>query len=60
MKDREKAPGELVGFDWDGKTLGKVAVKSPRPGWYEFRPLDGGRRYLFSAASAGTAGKVAH
>ncbi|MCP5111119.1 MAG: hypothetical protein GY953_09810 [bacterium] len=46
---RSASPGELLAYDWEGKSLGKVELSSPRDGWHEFRPVDGGRMYLFAA-----------
>jgi hypothetical protein len=42
-----KASGTLMAYDWEGKSLGKVEVSSPRPGWYEFKPVSNGRMYVF-------------
>jgi hypothetical protein len=36
----------LMAYDPAGKNLGKVEFTSPRPGWYEFKPIAGGRRYV--------------
>jgi hypothetical protein len=38
----------LMAYDWEGKNLGKVEVKSPRSGWYEFAPVQNGRTYVFA------------
>jgi hypothetical protein len=45
-----KSAGTLMVYDPDGKSLGTVEVTSPRAGWYEFKPIPGGRMYLFAAA----------
>jgi hypothetical protein len=36
----------LMAYDPQGKSLGKVEFKSPKQGWYEFKPIPGGRRYV--------------
>jgi hypothetical protein len=36
----------VMAYDPQGKCLGKVEFTSPQPGWYEFKPLAGGRRYV--------------
>jgi hypothetical protein len=43
-----KAPGAVIAYDPEGKNLGKVDVKSIRSGWYEFKPLPNGRKYVFA------------
>ncbi len=45
---RAPAAGSLVAYDWEGKSLGKVELKSLRQGWHEFRPVAGGRPYVFA------------
>ncbi len=40
--------GELMAYDPAGKNLGKVELRSLRAGWYEFRPVPGGRKYVFA------------
>jgi hypothetical protein len=45
---QESGPGALAAFDADGKPLGKVELRAPRAGWYEFTPLEHGRSYVFS------------
>jgi hypothetical protein len=45
-----KTSGELMAYDPEGASLGKVELTSPRAGWFEFRPVAGGRRYLFTPA----------
>jgi len=41
--------GILMAYDPQDKSLGKVEVGSPRAGWYEFKPVSGGRRYVFAS-----------
>jgi hypothetical protein len=36
----------VMAYDPEGKSLGKVEFTSPKPGWYEFKPVPGGRRYV--------------
>ena len=36
----------LMAYDAQGKNLGKVEFTSPQPGWYEFKPVAAGRRYV--------------
>ena len=43
--------GSLIAYAPEGKDLGSVAITSPRQGWYEFKPLPGGRRYVFTPGS---------
>jgi hypothetical protein len=38
-----------MAYDPQDKSLGKVEVGSPRAGWYEFKPVSGGRRYVFAS-----------
>jgi len=40
--------GELVAYSPEGKNLGAVELSSPRTGWYEFKPVPGGRKYVFA------------
>ncbi|MCW5980757.1 MAG: hypothetical protein KIT09_21935 [Bryobacteraceae bacterium] len=49
-----ETPGEgrLMAYDWEGKALGEVELRSPRSGWREFTPLPGGRTYLFAPKTA--------
>ena len=44
---RAPTPGTLTAFDPESKVIGNVEVSSPRPGWYEFKPLSHGREYIF-------------
>jgi hypothetical protein len=39
----------MIAYDAEGKSLGPVELTSPRQGWYEFKPLPGGRRYVCAA-----------
>ena len=43
-----EAGGKLTAFDPDGKELGAVEAKQARDGWLEFRPVPGGRRYVYA------------
>ena len=43
-----KTDGALMAYDPEGKNLGKVEVTSPRSGWREFKPVSGGRKYVFA------------
>jgi hypothetical protein len=36
----------VMAYDPTGKSLGKVEFISSKPGWYEFKPVPGGRRYV--------------
>jgi hypothetical protein len=36
----------VMAYDPQGKSLGKVEFTSPLPGWFEFKPVAGGRRYV--------------
>ncbi len=40
----------VMAYDPEGKNLGKVDFTSPKPGWYEFKPVAGGRRYVCATA----------
>jgi len=40
--------GVLLAYDPEDKSLGRVEVRSPRAGRYEFKPLPGARRYVFA------------
>ena len=51
----EAGEGVLLAYDWEGKNLGEVSLSSPRPGWREFKPVPGGRSYVF--APRGSAGE---
>ena len=41
--------GTLTAFDEKGKSLGTVETSAPRPGWREYKPVAGGRTYVFAA-----------
>jgi hypothetical protein len=43
-----KTGGVLMVYDPEGASLGKVELTSPHAGWFEFKPVAGGRRYLFT------------
>jgi hypothetical protein len=43
-----KAGGVLMAYDPEGKSLGKVDLVSPRSGWLQFKPVPGGRKYVFA------------
>jgi hypothetical protein len=43
-----KAGGTLMAYDADGQSLGGAAVTSPEAGWIEFKPVEKGRRYVYS------------
>jgi hypothetical protein len=43
-----KTGGEFMAYDPEGASLGKVELTSPHAGWFEFKPVTGGRRYLFT------------
>ena len=38
-----------MAYDAEGKSLGKVDVKSARSSWYEFKPLPNGRKYVWGS-----------
>jgi hypothetical protein len=40
----------VIAYDPQGKSLGKVEFTSPQPGWYEFKPVANGRRYVCATA----------
>ncbi|MEK7753130.1 MAG: hypothetical protein AAB654_14495 [Acidobacteriota bacterium] len=48
MAFEANAAGTLLAYDPEGKSLGKVDVKSVRSGWYEFKPVPNGRKYVFA------------
>ena len=45
---QESGRGTVAAFDGGGKALGKVELRAPRAGWYEFTPLEQGRSYVFT------------
>ena len=40
--------GVIVAYDANGKSLGKVEARAPHAGWYEFKPVAGGRTYVYA------------
>ncbi len=40
----------VMAYDPEGKSLGKVEFTSTQPGWFEFKPVAGGRRYVCATA----------
>jgi hypothetical protein len=46
---RASGATSVIAYDAEGKSLGKVELTAPRPGWYEFKPVAEGRRYLCAA-----------
>lgn len=40
------AGGTLIAYDADGKSLGQVNLRSPRPNWVEFSVVAGARTYV--------------
>jgi hypothetical protein len=40
--------GRVIAYDPEGNSLGRVETISPRPGWQEFKPVAGGRMYVFA------------
>lgn len=50
--------GVLIAYDPDGKALGEVALVSSRTGWYEFKPIRGARRYVFTQSLTTGAGGI--
>jgi hypothetical protein len=47
---RASSATSVFAYDAEGKSLGKVELTTPRSGWYEFKPVTGGRRYVCAAA----------
>jgi hypothetical protein len=43
---RASTATSVIAYDAEGKSLGEVELASPRQGWYEFKPIAGGRRYV--------------
>ena len=43
-----KPGGTLAAYDPDGKSLGKVELRTPEAGWLEFTPAPNGRTYVFA------------
>jgi hypothetical protein len=44
-------PGKLLAFSAEDKPLGEVILASPRAGWKEFKPVPGGRKYVYVPTS---------
>ncbi|HSB14260.1 MAG TPA: hypothetical protein VLE22_07355, partial [Bryobacteraceae bacterium] len=40
--------GQLMAYDPEGKSLGKVETSSPKTGWHEFKPIKDGRMYIYA------------
>ena len=38
-----------IAYDWEGNSLGKVELAAHQDGWFVFRPVSGGRTYVFAA-----------
>jgi hypothetical protein len=47
---RASSAMSMIAYDAEGKNLGKVELTTPRQGWYEFKPVAGGRRYVCALA----------
>jgi hypothetical protein len=47
---RAPTAAALMAYDAEGKSLGKVEFTSPKPGWYQFKPIPEGRRYVCATA----------
>jgi hypothetical protein len=47
---RASSATSMIAYDGEGKSLGKVELTAPRQGWYEFKPVTGGRRYVCAVA----------
>jgi hypothetical protein len=47
---RAPADGVLMAYGPQGESLGKVDLGAPSDGWRSFRPVHGGRRYVFAPA----------
>jgi hypothetical protein len=45
---RAQRSGTLAAFNPDGRELGSVELNLLRNGWYAFKPVAGGRRYLYT------------
>jgi len=46
---RASSATSVIAYDAEGKSLGKAELTAPRPGWYEFKPVAEGRRYVCAA-----------
>jgi hypothetical protein len=42
---RASRPTLMIAYDAEGKSLGKVDLTKHKKGWFEFKPVAGGRRY---------------
>jgi hypothetical protein len=42
------AAGKLLAYDPEDRPLGEVSLGSPRSGWKDFKPVPGGRKYIFA------------
>jgi hypothetical protein len=47
---RASGATSMIAYDADGESLGKVELTSTKPGWYEFKPVANGRRYVCAVA----------
>jgi hypothetical protein len=47
---RASSAASMIAYGADGESLGKVELTSTKPGWYEFKPVAGGRRYVCAIA----------
>jgi hypothetical protein len=47
---RATAPGALRAYGGSGNDLGAVEIRADGSGWYEFKTVPGGRRYVMSGA----------
>jgi hypothetical protein len=47
---RASGATSMIAYDAEGKSLGKVELTAPRKGWYEFKPVAEGRRYVCAVA----------
>jgi hypothetical protein len=54
--ETKAATGQLLAYDEDDRSLGRVQSSAPRSGWIEFRPIPKGRRYVF-ATGGGESGR---
>jgi hypothetical protein len=42
--------GVLMAYDPEDRQIGKAELRSPRVGWFEFKPVSGARKYVFAPA----------
>jgi len=47
---RAQGDGVLAAYDPEGKNLGNVQLTTQAEGWREFKPVPGGRKYVFAPA----------